>query len=162
MNYIKGKIKKIIFHNNESGYAVALFRVKETNDLDNKDKVNKTITVTGVFTDVNVDIAMTLYGEYKKNEKFGDQYVVNRYELDKPSTKEAIIEFLSSSFIDGCGERTAKKIVDVYGEKTLDIIKSDINSLTHIEGITTLKAAKIYNSLINYYKSSDAILKLQE
>ena len=161
MNYIKGKIKKIIFHNNESGYVVALFRIKETNDVEMKDKVNKTITITGVFTDANVEVAMTLYGSYKNNDKFGMQYVVDTYEIEKPSTKEAIIEFLASSFIEGCGERTAKKIVDVYGENTLDIIKSDMNSLTQIDGITTLKAAKIYNSLINYYKSSDAIIKLQ-
>lgn len=62
MNYIKGKLKKIIFHNNESGYVVALFRVKETNDALMREKVNKSITVTGVFTDVNIDISMTLYG----------------------------------------------------------------------------------------------------
>ena len=32
MNYIKGKIKKTIFYNEESGYLVALFRIKETNE----------------------------------------------------------------------------------------------------------------------------------
>ena len=161
MNYIKGKIKQIIYHNNESGYVVALFKIKETNDLELKDKTNKTITITGTFTDTNIDIVMTLYGSYNKNEKFGMQYVVKSYEIEKPTTKEAIIEFLSSSFVEGCGERTAKKIVDTYGEKTLDVIKEDINNLTAIDGITSLKAAKIYNSLINYYKSSDAIIKLQ-
>ena len=161
MNYIKGKIKKIIYHNNESGYAVALFRILKTNDSEMQDKVNKSITVTGVFTDVNIDINMTLYGSYKHNDKFGMQYVVDTYEIDKPTTKEAIIEFLASPFIEGCGERTAKKIVDVYGENTLDIIKEDMNNLIQIEGMSTLKAAKIYNSLLNYYKSSDTIIKLQ-
>lgn len=161
MNYIKGKIKKIIFHNNESGYVVALFRIKETNDILLKDQVNKSITITGVFTDVNIDILITLYGEYKKNDKFGMQYVVNSYEIDIPTTKDAIIEFLSSSFIDGCGEKTAKKIVSVFGEETLDKIKESQENLMQIEGMTTLRAAKIYNSLINYNKSSEAILKLQ-
>ncbi len=161
MNFIKGKLKKIIFHNNESGFCVALFRVKETNDVEMKDKVNKSITVTGVFTDVNIDIAMTLYGEYKKNEKFGMQYVVNNYEIDMPTTKDAIIEFLASSFIDGCGEKTAKKIVDVFGEEALDKIREDQNNLLTISGMTAIKAAKIYNSLVNYNKSSEAILKLQ-
>ena len=99
MNYIKGKLKKIIFHNNESGYVVALFRVKETNDVAMKEKVNKSITVTGVFTDVNIDISMTLYGSYVNNERFGMQYAVDSYEVEVPTTKEAIIEFLASSFI---------------------------------------------------------------
>lgn len=161
MNYIKGKLKKIIFHNNESGYVVALFRVKETNDALMREKVNKSITVTGVFTDVNIDISMTLYGSYTNNERFGMQYVVDSYEIDTPTTKEAIIEFLSSSFIDGCGEKTAKKIVDHFGEKTLEKIKENRDNLMEIDGMTTIRAAKIYNSLQNYNKSSDAILKFQ-
>lgn len=161
MNYIKGKLKKIIFHNNESGYVVALFRVKETNDVALKDKVNKSITVTGVFTDVNIDINMVLYGNYINNERFGMQYAVDSYEVEVPTTKEAIIEFLASSFIDGCGERTAKKIVDHFGDKTLEMIKENKDNLLEIEGITPIKAAKIYNSLQNYNKSSEAILKFQ-
>ena len=161
MNYIKGKLKKIIYHNNESGYVVALFRIKETNDVVMKEKINKSITVTGVFTDVNIDIPMTLYGEYINNERFGMQYAVSSYEVETPTTKEAIIEFLSSSFIDGCGERTAKKIVDHFGEATLDKIKENRDNLLEIDGMTTVKAAKIYNSLQNYNKSSDAILKFQ-
>lgn len=161
MNYIKGKLKKIIFHNNESGYVVALFRVKETNDNAMKDKVNKSITVTGVFTDVNIDISMILYGNYVNNERFGMQYAVDSYEIEVPTTKEAIIEFLASSFIEGCGERTAKKIVDYFGDKALDKIKESRDNLLEIEGITPIKAAKIYNSLQNYNKSSEAILKFQ-
>ena len=161
MNYIKGKLKKIIFHNNDSGYVVALFRIKETNDATMQDKVNKSITVTGIFTEVNIDINMTLYGEYQKNEKFGMQYVVASYEIDVPTTKDAIIEFLASSFIDGCGERTAKKIVEHFKEQTLDKIKENKDNLLEIEGMTAIRAAKIYNSLINYNKSSDAILKFQ-
>ena len=161
MNYIKGKLKKIIFHNNDSGYVVALFRVKETNDVAMKEKVNKSITVTGVFTDVNIDISMILYGNYIHNEKFGMQYAVGSYEIEMPTTKDAIIEFLASSFIDGCGEKTAKKIVNHFGEKTLEKIKENRDNLLEIEGMTTIRAAKIYNSLQNYNKSSEAILKFQ-
>ena len=161
MNYIKGKLKKIIFHNNDSGYVVALFRVKETNDVAMKEKVNKSITVTGVFTDVNIDINMILYGNYIHNEKFGMQYAVDSYEIEMPTTKDAIIEFLASSFIDGCGEKTAKKIVNHFGEKTLEKIKENRDNLLEIEGMTTIRAAKIYNSLQNYNKSSEAILKFQ-
>ncbi|MDE6284541.1 MAG: ATP-dependent RecD-like DNA helicase [Bacilli bacterium] len=161
MNYIKGKIKKIIYQNNESGYIVALFRVKETNDKELLDKVNKTVTITGTFTEANIEITMTLYGAYIFNERFGHQFVVERYEIEMPTTKDAIVEFLASSFIDSCGEKTAKKIVDLFGENSLEIIKEDQNNLMKVVGMTPIRAAKIYNSLINYSKSSDAIIKLQ-
>lgn len=159
MNYIKGKIKKLIFYSKESGFVVALFRVKESNVLEIGS--NKTITITGSFLDPSIDVAMTLYGDYKKNDKWGMQFVVESYEVDKPTTKEAIIDFLSSPFIEGCGEVTAKRIVEAFGEKSLDIIKNDKEKLLEIEGLTEKRAEKIHASLINYNKSGDTILKLQ-
>ena len=47
MNYIKGKLKKLIFYSKESGFVVALFRVRESNVTSIGS--NKTITVTGSF-----------------------------------------------------------------------------------------------------------------
>ena len=44
MSEIKGKLSKIIFHNNQNGYTVGLLKVKES-DID--DLVNKTVTFTG-------------------------------------------------------------------------------------------------------------------
>lgn len=161
MNYIKGKIKKTIFYNADNGFLVALFRVKETNDISLKEKVNKTITITGQFPDVNLDVLMELYGKFIKNERFGMQYSVNNYVVSVPDSKEAITDFLASSFISGCGEVTAKKIVDMYGKDTLDIIKNDKTKLLMIDGMTESRANKIYDSLQNYNKSSDIIMTFQ-
>ena len=159
MKSIKGKVKKIIFFNKENGFLVALFRVKESTIKEVE--ANKTITITGLFLDPTIDTPMTLFGEYKKNDKWGMQFVVSSYEIDKPTTKEAIIDFLSSSFIEGCGEVTAKKIVDMFGDSSLDVIKSDKQSLLQIEGLTEKRIEKIHASLINYDKSGDTIIGLQ-
>ena len=114
MKYIKGRLRKLIYFNEDNGYLVGIFRVKETNDDIMQEYINKTITVTGNFIDVKVDINLTLFGNYKKNERFGMQYVIDTYEVDKPSTKDALIEFLSSSFIEGCGEKihTCESLAD--------------------------------------------------
>ena len=161
MSYVKGKIKRIIFNNNESGFSVALFKVLETDEQVLKEKINKTITITGVFTDINIDLSITLYGNYILNERFGMQYKVDKYEIDVPKTTDSIIEFLSSKFIDGCGERTAKKIVEIFGENTLDIIRDNKDNLLQVEGLSEAKIEKIYNSLMEFNKSSDTIIKLQ-
>lgn len=161
MNYIKGKIRNTIYYNEDNGYVVALFRVKDTNDEEAKEYLNKTITVTGNLTEVKIDLNIILYGEFVNNEKFGKQYRFTRFEIDKPTTKEAIIEFLASNFIASCGEKTAKKIVDYYGEEALDKIKESKDNLLCIEGMSEAKAEKIYNSLINFSKSSDIILEFQ-
>lgn len=161
MKYIKGKIKKIIFFNDDNGYVVALFRVKEINDSSFQKFLNKTITITGNLTEVKLDIPMFLYGDMVHNEKFGDQFKFDRFEIAKPTTKEAVIEFLASNFIQSCGEKTAKNIVEVLGDRAIDKIKDNKEILMQVSGMTLSKADKIYNSIINFSKSSDVILTLQ-
>ena len=40
-----------------------------------------------------------------------------------PTGKDAIIDFLSSSYVKGCGEATAKSIYKVFKDETLNKIK---------------------------------------
>ena len=49
MDYIKGKIRNIIYQNKDNGYVVAVFRVKETSDTKMEEYVGKTVTITGTF-----------------------------------------------------------------------------------------------------------------
>ena len=162
MSYIKGKIKNVIYHNATNGYLVALFRVKETDDEELNDKINKTITINGVFADYKLDTLVKLKGELKNHDRYGIQYVVNEFEFIMPTERDSIIDFLNSSFIKGCGAKTAKNIVDTLGNNALELIKEDIDVLDKVDGMTIKRKENIYNSLISYNKSSDLILRLQK
>ncbi len=153
-----GKIKSTIFYNEANSYLVALFKVQEADD--NK-YLKKVLTITGNFLDLKLETLISLEGEFVKHEKFGEQFKVDSYEYIMPKANDDIIEFLSSSFIKGCGKKTAEKIVEVYGEKSLDVIKENKFALDNIPGMTEVKRDKIYNSLVNYSKTSDLILKLK-
>ena len=160
MDYIKGKIRKIIYQN-DNGYSVALFRIKETNDEELKDLVNKTITITGVLLDANMEETFILYGEYVNNERFGFQYTFKSYEKVKPTDESAVVEYLSSSLIKGCGEKTAIKIVETLGKNAIEIIKENPEVLRKVKGLTVDKAEKIYNSIIANQSVDDIIIKLK-
>ena len=54
MNYLKGKFKQIIY-DGTNGYKIGLFRVKETNNEEWKEYLNKTITFKGTIIDVKED-----------------------------------------------------------------------------------------------------------
>ena len=58
-------------------------------------------------------------GKYVFHERYGYQFQVSSYERIEPEGKDAVIEFLTSSFVSGCGEKTAKKIVEVFINKGL-------------------------------------------
>ena len=132
MSYIKGKIKSVIYHNATNGYLVALFRVKETDDEELTDKINKSITITGVFADYKLDTLVKLTGELKTHDRYGIQYVVSEFEFIMPTERDSVIDFLNSSFIKGCGAKTAKSIVDTLGNNALELIKNDKNILDKV------------------------------
>ncbi len=163
MSVIEGKIKSTIFYNEANSYLVALFRVSKVDENDEalKEYLKKTITITGNFFDLKVEVPIRLDGEFVFHEKFGRQFKVNSYEIIAPEDNADILDFLSSSFVKGCGKKTAEKIVEIYGKEALNIIKEDKYALDKIEGMTELKREKIYNSIMNYSKSSDIILKLK-
>jgi len=161
MSKISGKIKSIIYQNDANGYLVALFRVTKSYDDSLLEYVKKTITVTGNILDLKLETLMELDGEFVHHERFGEQFKINNYTIIMPEENDDIIEFLSSSFIKGCGKKTAEKIVELYGKDSINIIKEDKYALDKVDGITETKREKIYNSIINYSKSSDIILNLK-
>ena len=157
MNYIKGKFKNSIF-TSESGYTVGLFRCKES-DVE-EDIENKTITFTGFFPELNTEDTYIFYGKYIYHERYGYQFQVTEYEKIEPEGKDAVFEFLSSSFVKGCGEKTAKKIVDTLGDQAISLIKEDKNNLLKCQ-ISPITAEKIYHSIISYYDSDETIIYLK-
>lgn len=161
MNYIKGNFRSVIYEGNH-GYKVGLFKVKETNDEEMQDFLNKVITFTGFFTDLNKEDKYLFYGSLNNHERYGIQYAVKNYEKVVPEGKEAIIEFLASPLIKNCGEKTATNIVNTLGEEAIDKIKEGYQNLLIVPGITESRALKIYHSIMKYASVDDMMIKLKE
>lgn len=161
MNYIKGKFKQSIFKS-DTGYNVGLFKISETDDPEMENFIKKTITFTGYFDTLNNDDTYILYGSLVYHDRYGYQYSVASYEKVLPTGKDAIIEFLTSSLIKGCGEKTAIKIVEILGDNAIEKIKDNINNLDLIPKLSETKKKSIYNSILKYYESNETIIKLKE
>ena len=159
MEYIKGKLKKIIFESS-SGYKVGLIRVKEASDILKEDLENKTITFTGYFYDLIIDENYKLLGEYIHNDKYGYQFKTTSYEHAKLEGRDAVLEFLTSSLVKGCGEKTALDIVNTLGDNCLDLIKENKEVLLKVPKMSEKKADSIYNSILKYKNSDEIVLYL--
>ncbi len=160
MNYIRGKVKQIIYES-DTGFKVLLFKIKETNDEELQDAINKSIKVTGTFGDLNEENTYKLYGEYIEHPRYGYSYRINNYEKEEIQGTEAIIDFLSSPLIKGCGEKTATAIVDTLGENALDLIKDNYEVLLRVPGISEVKARRIYKSIQDYNQTDSIIVELK-
>lgn len=159
--YIKGNYRKSIYAS-DKGYVIGLFKVRETNDEELKIYVNKTLTFTGYFHELNEDDIYCFYGEGVEHPKYGFQFQVSEYERLKPNDVEGLVVFLSSDLFKGIGSSLAQNIVDTLGEKALDEILKDESCLMLVPKMTLKKAHKIYETLTKYEESHQMIVYLTD
>ena len=126
--YIKGTYKRSIF-TSDKGYVIGLFKLLETDNNEFVNFINKTITFTGYFHELNEDDNYIMYGEDIVHPKYGLQFNVSEYERIKPEDKDGIVAFLASDLFKGIGEKVASLIVEHLGDNTLNKILEDINNL---------------------------------
>jgi exodeoxyribonuclease V alpha subunit len=124
MPEIQGVVDDIVFQNEENGYAIAHI-------VGNNDR----ITIVGVIPFLSEGQDLKLQGQWVVHPQFGKQFKVEGCEEVLPSTAAGIEKYLASGVISGIGPVTARKIVEKFGEKTLDILDNDIDKLKEIEGI---------------------------
>ncbi len=130
---VKGCVENIIFVNDENGYAV----------LDVSTDEGELITAVGTLAQLCVGERVTMYGAFKSHTNFGEQFRVETYEVRLPETTPAILKYLQGGALPYIGVATAKKIVELFGDASLEIIATDPQKLSKIKGLTILKARKI-------------------
>lgn len=130
---LSGSIEYIIYQNEENGYTVADFGTDD-NDL---------ITITGIMPYIAEGDALTVYGQWRHNPKYGRQFAVSEYEKYMPANASAILRYLSSGAVKGIGKKTAIKIVEQFGDDTLDVLENHPDWLSDIHGISLKKAKEI-------------------
>ena len=155
--FIKGIFKKEIFKS-DNNYVIGLFRVKDTNDDNMTEYVNKTITITGYFHELSIDENYVLNGNLVDNPRYGLQYNVSDYKRITPEDKDGIVSFLSSGLFPGIGEKSAYEIVSFLGNDALSIIEEDYTSLLLVPKMNEKKAKKIHDILVKYNESYNIII----
>lgn len=149
---IIGKIIDVIYVSLDNEYGVALFLSQEDDE----------ITITGSLAGLDIGDKIQITGNYTKHRIYGEQFKVESYVPLKPDSIEEIYDFLSSGVIDGVGEKYAKKIIDVFQEKTLEVIEKTPEKLLQIDGIGTKKLDKIITSYHEKMNLKNVIIQLSK
>ena len=124
MEELSGIVESIVFKSDDTGYTVIKFR--ENNNVH---------TAVGAVPQVKEGQNLKLSGEWIVHKQFGRQFKIESLEEILPTSIEGIKKYLSSGIIHGIGPVTAKKIVEKFGEKTLEILDNEIDRLKEVEGI---------------------------
>lgn len=135
MEALNGIVESIVFKSSDTGYTVIKFR--ENNIIH---------TAVGVLPHVKEGQNLKIIGSWVNHSQFGKQFKVEECEEILPTSKDGIEKYLSSGIIQGIGPVTAKKIVNKFGEDTLNILDNNIERLKEIEGIGKKKLETIIES----------------
>lgn len=91
------------------------------------------------------------YGTWERGKNGKSCFKVFSHELELPDDNKSLIKLLSGKNFKGIGKATAKKVVDVFGDKTVKIIQEDIDKVANIIGekkANTLKIGLTTNKIV--------------
>ena len=137
------------FKNSENGYCIFVYRAEACDVPESVRGYNmgfwQEITATGYFLPNNKKIEYELTGAWVKT-KYGYSLSVTTYEDVVPQSNRELVAYLSSGFIKGIGEKTAKLIVDHFGKNTMLVFDNCPDRLLDVKGIGREKLGKIIES----------------
>ena len=148
---LEGEIYEIIYQNDDNGYTVCDVNVN-----------NSLVTACGHMPFIAPGEQVHLTGKWVTHPDYGEQFSVSMIERALPKKVSAILAYLASGIISGVRESTAKKIVNKFGEDTIEIIALHPERLAEISGISANRAKKISESFIIRQDAAQTVMFLQE
>lgn len=128
---IEGIVERVVYQNAENGYAVV--EISADGELH---------TVTGTMPAVEAGESIIAFGKWYDHPSFGMQFQAKEVEHIRPQTVEAIYRYLCAGAIRGIGIATAQRLVDAFGENTLEVMEKEPERVATLRGITLKKAAQ--------------------
>lgn len=123
---LSGTIERVTFHNPENGFAVLRVQVP---------KRKHPVTVVGQVPRAIAGEYLEATGAWQKDPEHGEQFKAASIRTAAPSSAEGIEKFLGSGLIKGIGPQYAKKIVKVFGSRTLQVIDESPSFLKEVKGL---------------------------
>lgn len=138
---IKGEITDIIYKNEINSYTIGVLRTEE-----------EETTVVGYLPFINVGDNLKINGVFVEHQEYGRQFKIDTFEKIMPETLDSLERYLANGMIKGVGPATARKIIETFGEDTINVFKFEPQKLSVIKGITEEKAISIAEEFITNWE----------
>ena len=138
---LTGQLTEIIYQNEVNSYLIGILETEED-----------TITIVGYMPFLVEGDYIKVIGNFVTHKEYGIQFKVETFEKIMPKTLESLEKYLSNGTIKGIGPATAKKIVKLFGEDTINVFKFEPEKLTQIKGITKEKAIEMAQCFVENWE----------
>jgi exodeoxyribonuclease V alpha subunit len=122
---LEAVLERITYANQETGYTVARVATARSSDL---------LTVVGPLLGAQPGESLRLRGRWASHPQYGRQFQVEAYTTVLPATIQGIRRYLGSGLIKGIGPKMAERIVDHFGQATLEVIEQTPGRLVEVPG----------------------------
>lgn len=147
---VQAKLLKVRFRNEENGYTVADFEAE-----------GEPIVGVGQIMEVREGQKYILEGDWVYHDRFGEQFRIDRAQEDTPKTREEIQAYLASGLFPHVGPALAKRIVDRFGDRTLEVMEASPEKLKEVSGIGPVKYQAISEAAKEVLGDRELVIGLQ-
>lgn len=144
-SFFIGQVQSEIFTSPDSFFKVLIVSVEEANF----DWHEPEITVTGSFGDLSDDQTYRFEGKIVEHPRYGQQFQATSYHVNRPTSKDGLVDFLSGKQFTGIGKKTAEKIVDKLGTDAINKIIADPHVLDELKLRKVVKDSLVDNLRAN-------------
>lgn len=149
---ISGTIKRILFSNAQTGYAVFVVTIPQGHE----------VTLKGNFPAVQPGETITAHGSWINHPKFGKQFEATSCCVQQPTSIDGLKKYLGSGLIKGIGPVYAEKLVSYFGQDVLTIIDTSPHRLHEVPGIGEKRLEQIIVAWQDQKEISHIMLFLQD
>ena len=151
---IAGTVEKILFTNEENHYTVAQL-------LPEGRGRQEPVIIVGNLAALNLGESVRASGRWVNHKQFGRQFAVEQFDSVLPRSIVGIKKYLGSGLIPGIGAKYADRIVEKFGERTLEVIDQFSGKLRDVDGIGPERARKIKEAWTAQRSIRDIMIFLQ-
>lgn len=129
---ISGTVEGIVCYKPETGFVVF--------DLDCGGEL---VTVVGELGTVEAGEEVSLTGSFSSHPTYGNQFRAQVCERRLPASVSAMRKYLGGGSFKGVGPALAARIVEAFGEYTIETIENDPKQLSRVKGVSEKLALEI-------------------
>ncbi len=133
---ICGSVERVVFKSEENNFSVVSLRVSRT----------ESVTLKGYIPDVHQGVQVSCKGRWVFHKKFGQQFEADECSIELPSSASGIQKYLASGLVKGIGPKFAERLVQKFGEKTLDVIDKEPRRLLEVSGVGPARVTAIISA----------------
>ncbi len=148
---LEGCVERIVFHARDDGWAVMHLRCG-----------SRKVTAVGNVTEPTPGENLRLFGRWVVDSRYGRQFRFDSYQLVRPSSTEALVSYLSSGKVEGIGKGLARRLVEHFGEDTLEVLDEHPERVREVEGIGEKRAEAIVRAWRRQSRMREVMLFLHE